>query len=195
MSATAVQRSAPGAWASDACITVQPAWRAVRIDETNRLHVPAGVSLDLTHAAAAIALDIAAERAAARTGEGVLIGCRDNIVAAGEPPSGGWIVGMAGWADGSAGAEQPHVTLHVGGMSTALAISPCWPAEAHAYAISDAQQRWRVVTVIGASCVESRQLADWGAVSGSAVGALAAGTPFRAVRADGRIVLGNGWPN
>jgi thiamine biosynthesis lipoprotein len=178
-----------GESAVDASVFVTPAWRAVEIDDRNRLRVPAGITLDIGSTGTAIGLDLAAERAAARTGGGVLVGNGSNIAVAGDAPEAGWVVAV----DTADGADEV-VTLRTGGMATvARSADVCSAARAGDGRSTASASGWHVVSVIGTSCGEARQLAAWAVMAEPGCPAVAAGAPFRAIRANGTVVCGNGW--
>jgi thiamine biosynthesis lipoprotein len=93
------------------------------------------------------------------------------------------------------------VHLWYGGMATSSTAVRRWRiGDTEAHHIVDprtgtsANSGWRTATVAGPSCVEANVLATWAIVCGPEPGPAAAGTPFRAVRDDGTVLRGNGWP-
>jgi thiamine biosynthesis lipoprotein len=92
-----------------------PGWQ--RVDLRGRqLQVPAGVTLDLSATAKAVACDQAAAQVRDRLGVGVLVGLGGDAASAGPAPDGGWSVLI----EDRAGTKQTEVTLPAG---AALATS------------------------------------------------------------------------
>jgi thiamine biosynthesis lipoprotein len=163
-----------------------PGWRTVRWDAANRrVTVPRGTLLDFGATAKALAADLAAHDAHARTGGGVLVGFSGDISACGEPPEGGWRVRVTD--DHRAGDDRPGqtVTLVDGGLATSSTVVRRWAAST-----------WRTVSVAAADCVAANTAATAAIVRGEAApGWLAAlGLPARLVRPDGSVVTVAAWP-
>jgi thiamine biosynthesis lipoprotein len=181
-----------------------PGWRTVRWDAANRrVTVPRGTLLDFGATAKALAADLAAHDAHARTGGGVLVGFSGDISACGEPPEGGWRVRVTD--DHRAGDDRPGqtVTLVDGGLATSSTVVRRWAAgSAQFHHIIDprsgrpAASTWRTVSVAAADCVAANTAATAAIVRGEAApGWLAAlGLPARLVRPDGSVVTVAAWP-
>ena len=177
-----------------------PGWRTVQLDDDGTVRVPAGVLLDLGATAKALAADLAAERAAASTGGGVLVSIGGDIAVAGEPPVDGWTVGIADSHRTAFADVDEAVTLWRGGLATSSTTVRRWRAgeTTHHHIVDPSTGRstasgWRTVTVAAADCVEANVLSTWGVIHGP-VGAARAGCPYRAVTDAGEVVRGNGWP-
>lgn len=181
-------------------IVTTAGWRCIELDDTGWIRVPAGVLLDVGATAKAFAADLAAERAAIRTGSGVLVSIGGDIAVHGAPPPGGWIVGIADSCHAAFADADEVISLWDGGLATSSTTVRRWPTdrdEQH-HIVDPATGRsaasgWRTVTAAAASCVESNTFATCGVIAGPDVVARS-GWPFRAVADDGGIVRGNGWP-
>jgi FAD:protein FMN transferase len=176
-----------------------PGWRAVRLDDDGTVHVPNGVLLDLGATAKALAADLAAERAAARTGGGVLVSIGGDIALAAEPPANGWTVGIADSHRTNFADVDEIVTLWRGGLATSSTTVRRWCVgdSIHHHIVDPATGRsassgWRTVTVAAGGCVDANVLATWGVIHGPG-GAERAGCPYRAVTDAGAVRRGNGW--
>src|SRR5258708_7353670 len=72
-----------------------PGWRCVEAEAREHTgRVPAGVRLDFGATAKALTADRAAQAITARLGCGVLVNLGGDIAVAGQPPEGGWKVGV-----------------------------------------------------------------------------------------------------
>ena len=179
-----------------------PGWQAVQLHPSGTVVVPCGVCVDLGATAKALAVDLAAEAAASATGDGVLVSVGGDIAVSGPPPPDGWTVGVADSHRTAFDDADEAVTLWYGGLATSSTTVRRWrTGGAVAHHIVDprtgdvARSGWRTVTVAGPSCVEANVLATWAIVCGPAPGPGAAGTPYRAVRDEGTVERGNGWPD
>jgi FAD:protein FMN transferase len=178
-----------------------PGWRAVELDPEGTVVVPAGVRVDLGATAKAMAVDLAAAAAASATCAGVLVSVGGDIAVCGTPPPDGWTVGVADSHRTAFGDADEAVTLWFGGMATSSTTVRRWySGETDTHHIVDprtgasARSGWRTVSVAGPSCIEANVLATWAIVCGPTPGLDPAGTPYRAVRDDGTVLRGNGWP-
>ena len=90
--------------------------------------MPADVMLDLGATAKALAADRAAAAIEAAVGGGVLVNLGGDIRVAGDPPDGGWCVGIAddvGFDASTASIEpQQMVLIHDGGLATSQPPGP-----------------------------------------------------------------------
>jgi len=183
-------------------------WRGVRLDpERTEVQVPAGVLLDLGATAKALAADRAAGAIQAATGCGVLVNLGGDIRVAGDPPDGGWRVGItddAGFDASTASIEPRQVILiNDGGLATSSTLGRAWRrGDADLHHIIDpstgqpARSCWRTVSVAAASCVDAN-IASTAAIlrAERAIGWLdGLGLPARLVRHDGAVVTVAGWP-
>jgi thiamine biosynthesis lipoprotein len=183
-------------------------WRGVRLaPERSQVQVPAGVLLDLGATAKALAADRAAVAIQAATGCGVLVNLGGDLRVAGDPPDGGWRVGIADDAgfDASTASIEPRqvVMISDGGLATSSPLGRAWRrGGADLHHIIDpstgrpARSCWRTVSVAAASCVDAN-IASTAAIlrAERAIGWLdGLRLPARLVRHDGTVVTVAGWP-
>src|SRR6266851_3063264 len=180
--------------ATPLCQPATPAagWQTVEIDPVLcTARVPDGVMLDLGATAKALAADRAASRIAAAVGCGVLVNLGGDISVAGEPPPGGWCVGVID----DLGAD--------GGLATSSTTVRAWrrgiAAFHHIVAPGTglpAQSCWRTVSVAAASCVDANTASTASIIRGEQAPAWLNGLrlPARLVRHDGTVVTAGGWP-
>ena len=183
-------------------------WRRVRLDPDGpEVRVPAGVALDLGATAKALAADRTAAAIQAATGSGVLVNLGGDLRVAGDPPDGGWRVGIADDAgfDASAASIEPRqvVMINDGGLATSSPLGRAWRrGGADLHHIIDpstgrpARSCWRTVSVAAASCVDAN-IASTAAIlrAERAIGWLdGLRLPARLVRHDGTVVTVAGWP-
>jgi len=183
-------------------------WRRVRLDpERAEVQVPAGVLLDLGATAKALAADRAAGAIQAATGCGVLVNLGGDIRVAGDPPDGGWRVGIADDAgfDASTASIEPRqvILINDGGLATSSTLGRAWRrGDADLHHIIEpstgqpARSCWRTVSVAAASCVDAN-IASTAAIlrAERAIGWLdGLRLPARLVRHDGAVVTVAGWP-
>jgi thiamine biosynthesis lipoprotein len=183
-------------------------WRRVTLDlDRSEVLLPAGVLLDLGATAKALAADQAATRIAGQTGCGVLVNLGGDISVAGDPPDGGWPVGIADDAgfDSVPGTMRTRqvVVIRDGGLATSSVLGRTWQrGGTRLHHIIDpatgrpAHSCWRTVSVAAATCVAANIASTTAIIRGErAVGWLAGhGLPARLVRHDGTTVLTGGWP-
>jgi thiamine biosynthesis lipoprotein len=183
-------------------------WRRVELDRSQpAVRVPAGILLDLGATAKALAADRAAAAIQAATGCGVLVNLGGDIRVAGDPPDGGWRVGIADDAgfDTSTASIEPRQVVMVsdGGLATSSTLGRTWRrggADLH-HIIDPATGRparscWRTVSVAAASCVDANIASTAAILRGErAIGWLdGLRLPARLVRADGSVVTVADWP-
>lgn len=180
-------------------------WRSVEFDAAQRtVRIPAGVMLDLGATAKALAADLAAEAIWSRLGCGVLVNLGGDIAIAGQPPDGGWRVGVEdGVAAVAAGQSAPVVAITGGGVATSGTAFRRWRrgnSELHHIVVPStgrpADAYWAAVSVAAATCVDANTASTASIIRGrSAVAWLAGlGLPARLVRPDGFAVTTGGWP-
>ena len=183
-------------------------WRGVLLDTARQeVTVPDGVLLDLGATAKALAADRAAARIAAAVGCGVLVNLGGDISVAGQPPEGGWLVGVADDATfdtTTATVEVRQVIVIVdGGLATSSVLGRAWQrGDERLHHIIDprtgmpAQSCWRTVSVAAASCVDANIASTAAILRG--VRAVAwldrLRLPSRLAGTDGSIVTVAGWP-
>jgi thiamine biosynthesis lipoprotein len=183
-------------------------WRRVALDAGRQeVTIPDGVLLDLGATAKALAADRAAARIAAATGCGVLVNLGGDISVAGQPPAGGWLIGIADAASfdtTTASVETAQaVTIRDGGLATSSVLGRAWQrGAARLHHIIDprtgmpAQSCWRTVSVAAATCVDAN-IASTAAILRGAHAVAWLGRlrlPARLVRHDGSVVTVAGWP-
>jgi thiamine biosynthesis lipoprotein len=183
-------------------------WRKVELDmRRQRVRVPAGILLDLGATAKALAADRAAAAIHTAVGGGVLVNLGGDIRVTGDPPEGGWRVGIADDAgfDTSTASIEPRqvVTIRDGGLATSSPLGRTWRRDgAELHHIIDpstgcpASSCWRTVSVAAASCVDANVASTAAILRGErAIGWLAElRLPARLVRYDGGTVTVAGWP-
>jgi thiamine biosynthesis lipoprotein len=179
-----------------------PGWRVVEVDrDAGTLRVPDGVELDLGATAKAFAADRCAERAAQLCGCGVLVGLGGDIAVAGEPPAGGWVVGIAD--DHAAARPETAVAIREGGLATSSTTVRRWHSRDGAvHHVIDprtgrpAETCWRTVSVAAASCLDANVASTASIVLGDdAPGWLEdRALDARLVRHDGDVVTTCRWP-
>jgi thiamine biosynthesis lipoprotein len=186
--------------AGSACV---PGWKTIELDEAGQtVRVPAGVELDLGATAKALAADRCARAAATAAGCGVLVGLGGDFAAAGDPPAGGWPIGIA---DDHARLPDPRstVAMFAGGMATSSRMVRRWrSASLDLHHLIDprsgrpARTPWRTVSVAGRCCVEANCASTAALILGEAATAWLAvrRLPARLVREAGAVVLIAGWP-
>jgi thiamine biosynthesis lipoprotein len=183
-------------------------WRRVELDRDQlTVRVPAGILLDLGATAKALAADRAAVAIEAATGGGVLVNLGGDLRVAGNPPAGGWRVGIADDADfdASTASVRPRqaVTIGDGGLATSSTLGRAWRrggAELH-HIVDPATGRparayWRTVSVAAANCAGANIAATAAIVRGGrAIRWLEdLRLPARLVRHDETVVTTAGWP-
>jgi thiamine biosynthesis lipoprotein len=179
-----------------------PGWRSLELNQTTgTLRVPVGTLVDLGATAKALTADRIARRVFETLGCGVLVSLGGDISTAGEPPPGGFLVGLA---DVSGAADAPEtVAIESGALATSGIASRQWKLGHHdVHHIVDPKTGlppkllWRTVTVAAATCVDANAATTGSVVKG--VGAVewlsTLRLPARLVAADGHIVRIAGWP-
>ena len=179
-------------------------WREIELDdEAATLRLPEGVELDLGATAKALAADTIAEEAAVATGCGVLISIGGDIAVAGEPPLGGWVVGIDD--DHATPPDQvaTRISLSSGGLASSGTRVRRWrTALGELHHILDprtgapAAGTWTTVSVAAGSCLEANAASTAAVVLGEAAPSWLCdrGLPSRLAGADGRVLALAGWP-
>jgi len=193
---------APRAWQ----FVAVEGWRAVELDRTRRtLRVPAGVELDLGSTGKALIVDLAT-RAAAETltdGGGVLVSIGGDMMTAGRPPRGGWIVQLAEDSSAPLDPATPVVAVHDGALATSSTTVRRWLARGElVHHLIDprtgrpADGPWRSATVVAADCVTANTAATAAIVLGDSAAAWLEqrSLPARLVGRDGSVSYISGWP-
>jgi thiamine biosynthesis lipoprotein len=195
-----------GELASDTSELTGPAdpaagWQCVDFDPGEMtVRVPGGVMLDLGATAKALASDMAAEAIWDRLGCGVLVNLGGDIAIAGQPPEGGWRIGVD---DGVTRAEQACVAVEAGGIATSSPAVRGWrrgTRDLHHIVVPTTGQPadicWTAVSVAAATCVDANTASTASIIRGlAAQGWLQSlRLPARLARPDGRVVTTGGWP-
>jgi thiamine biosynthesis lipoprotein len=181
-----------------------PGFRHLHLDRKRRAaRIPQGVRLDLGSSAKALLADRAATHIADALGSGSLVSVGGDIAVAGDPPPGGWAIGIA--VDSSAGADEADqvVAIRQGGVASSSPEVRSWQmgTERVHHIVDPATGRtaaphWRLVSATGASCVDANALTTAALVWGDrAVETLRPfGQPIRLLRHDGKVFTLGGWP-
>lgn len=183
-------------------------WRGVILDHDRReLRLPPGVALDLGATAKALAADRAAASIAAAIGCGTLVNLGGDISVAGDPPDGGWLVGIAddaGFDTAQADMRpQQFVTIGDGGLATSSVLGRAWRRgeDLLHHILLPATGRpvrscWRTASVAAATCVDANIASTAAIVRAERAAGWLAGLrlPARLVRNDGSVVKTGGWP-
>jgi FAD:protein FMN transferase len=183
-------------------------WRRVELDLDRReVTVPARVALDLGATAKALAADRAAAAIEAAIGGGVLVNLGGDIRVAGDPPDGGWRVGIADdvGCDVSLADIEPRQVIMIrdGGLATSSPLGRAWrrgDVDLHHIVVPatglPARSCWRTASVAAASCVDAN-IASTAAILRAEQAPRwldGLGLPARLVRHDGSTVTVGGWP-
>lgn len=180
-----------------------PGWHAVAVDRRRMtVSVPPAVELDFGATAKAHCADRAAARAASLTGQGVLVGLGGDVAAAGEPPPGGWPVGIADDHAAPAGSLHCTVAIRGGGLATSSTTVRRWSrdgVELH-HVVDPRRGRpasvvWRTVSVAASRCLDANIASTAALVLGQAAPEWLEdrGLPSRLVSAEGRVLTLGGW--
>jgi thiamine biosynthesis lipoprotein len=140
-------------------------------------------------------------------GGGVLVNLGGDLRVAGDPPDGGWRVGIAddvGFDASTASIEPRQVVLiRDGGLATSSTLGRAWRrdgADLHHIIVPatgrPADSCWRTVSVAAASCVGANIASTAAILRGGPAPRWLAGLllPARLVRHDGSTVTTGGWP-
>jgi thiamine biosynthesis lipoprotein len=179
-----------------------PGWQRVSFDGST-VEVPAGVQLDLGATAKAWAADVAARRAAAAVGCGVLVGLGGDIAVAGPAPTSGWIIGLADWHGASDADVSGTIRIECGGVATSSTTVRRWArGSQQLHHLIDprtgrpAEEVWRTVSVAAASCVDANTASTAAVVQGLRAPEWLArrDLPARLVDREGSVLCVGGWP-
>jgi FAD:protein FMN transferase len=181
-----------------------PGWWVIELDdERQTIELPPGVHLDLGATAKAFAADWAATSIAASLRCGVLVNLGGDVAVAGEPPEGGWPIGIA---DNSAVAPDEVdtvVAIYAGGLASSGTGTRAWRRAGRlVHHLIDpatgapAEPYWRLVSATGPTCVAANAASTAAVIWGpDAIGNLAAmNVPARLVDLNGTVHRTGGWP-
>jgi len=183
-------------------------WQTVELDaERHTVRVPDAVMLDLGATAKALAADRAAARIHGAVGCGVLVNLGGDIRVAGEPPAGGWRVGILddlAYAPPRAHDEPSQaVIIRDGGLATSSTQARAWQRGGtrlhHIIAPRTglpADSCWRTVSVAAATCVDANTASTAAVLRGERAPQWLdeLRLPARLVRRDGTTLIVGGWP-
>ena len=169
------------------------------------LHI-GGTVLD-SYTSISLTADRAAARIAATVGCGALVNLGGDISVAGQPPEGGWPVGVADDATfdtttATVEARQVIVIMD-GGLATSSVLGRAWQrGDEQLHHIIDprtgmpAQSCWRAVSVAAGSCVDANIASTAAILRGERAIAWLARLrlPARLTGTDGSVVTVAGWP-
>ena len=180
------------------------AWQRIELDRERRTaRIPDGVELDLGATAKALAADRTARAAAEATDDGVIVSLGGDVAVAGDPPEGGWSVGVADDHAAPFPENGPAVGIRSGGLATSGTCVRSWTtATGRAHHIIDprkgtpADTPWRTVSVVAASCVDANTASTAAMVLGddAPVWLDQRRLPARLVRNDGSVMCVADWP-
>jgi thiamine biosynthesis lipoprotein len=180
-----------------------PDWRRVEIHRDHHaIRIPLGLALDLGSTAKALAADRAADRAATSTGTGVLVALGGDVAVAGDPPAGGWTVGIA---EDHAAVAEPGETVSIasGGLATSSTTVRRWSrGDVPVHHVLDprtglpASVIWRTVSVCAATCVDANAASTAAIILGEQAREWLArrSLPARLVGRDGEVIRVARWP-
>jgi thiamine biosynthesis lipoprotein len=179
-------------------------WRSIGLDESSGVvSMPSGIELDLGATAKALAADRGATVAAEAARAGVLVSLGGDVAAAGDAPAHGWPVLVAEDHAAPIDSAGPVVAMWSGGLASSSTTLRRWSSSAgELHHVLDprtgapAEDRWRVVTVAAASCVDANVASTAAIVLGNEAPRwlVKRGLPSRLVGADGEVAYVGGWP-
>lgn len=179
-----------------------PGWRTIAVDRAaGTVTIAPGTILDLGATAKAAAADRIARLAADRGGCGVMVALGGDVAMAGDPPAGGFPVGIAEAHHAPRCAETVAVTS--GGIATSGITVRRWTVgDTVVHHIVDpstglpAMPVWRTVTVAAATCMEANAASTAAVVKGEAAmeWLVSLGLPARLVSARGDMLRTPWWP-
>jgi len=163
------------------------AWQRIELDRERRTaRIPDGAELDLGATAKALAADLGGD-----------------VAVAGDPPEGGWSVGVADDHAAPFPENGPAVGIRSGGLATSGTCVRSWTtATGRAHHIIDprkgtpADTPWRTVSVVAASCVDANTASTAAMVLGDDAPDWLdqRRLPARLVRNDGSVMCVADWP-
>jgi FAD:protein FMN transferase len=181
-----------------------PGFRHLQLDHARHTaRIPTGVRLDLGSSAKALLADRSAARVAEALGSGALISIGGDVAVSGEPPPEGWPIGIAVDSATRPDDVDQVVAIRRGGLASSSTDVRTWRmGSAQVHHIVDpvtgcsSSPYWRLVSVVGASCVDANALSTAAVVWGDR--ALELLRPFgqavRLLRHDGEVFVLGGWP-
>jgi thiamine biosynthesis lipoprotein len=181
-----------------------PGWQCIELDADRRmLRLPPAVHVDLGSSAKAFAVDQAAKVIADASGSGVLVNVGGDIAVSGEPPVGGWRVGLAPSASAAPRDTEQVISIRAGGLASSGTTVRTWRrGDRTLHHIVDprtgdvAVSDWLLVSVAAPSCLLANAGSTAAIVDSS--GAIDRLTrmqlPARLVAHDATVTTLGGWP-
>jgi thiamine biosynthesis lipoprotein len=177
-----------------------PRWHAVHLNPSaRRVEVPRGTRLDLGASAKAHAADTVATMLADTLPGGFLVNLGGDIAVAGQPPRGGWAIGI----DDASGHQLQVVTSEGQAVATSSTQRRAWQGDdgPHHHIVDPRTGRtavtvWAQVSCAGATCLEANAASTASIILGEDAPEwlVSQGIPARLDDVDGRVVLTPGWP-
>jgi len=181
-----------------------PGFRHLHLDpQRSAVRIPKGVRLDLGSSAKALLADRAAAHIADKLGSGALVSVGGDVAVAGEAPPEGWAIGIAVESSAEADDVDQVVAIRRGGLASSSTDVRSWrmgSEQVHHIVDPDTGRSsspyWRLVSAVGASCVDANALSTAAVVWGErALERLAPfGQAVRLLRIDGEVFTIGGWP-
>lgn len=165
--------------------------------------IPEDVLLDLGSSAKAFGADRASALIADTLGLGVLVNIGGDIAVNGEPPPGGWPIGIAVDSATRPGETGHRVAIGQGGLASSSAEVRRWMSgKGPVHHIVDpatgfsSSNDWALVSACGPTCVDANALSTAAIVWGQrAIERLQPfGQAVRLLRHDGAVFTLGGWP-
>ena len=177
-------------------------WKTIELDiPAGTVRIPAHTQLDLGATAKAWAADRVADRVFGLLGCGVLVSLGGDVAVAGDPPPGGFRIGLSDVSGGP--PTGGSVAISSGGLATSgIAVRQWRFGGRQVHHIIDpatslpVRPMWRTVSVAAASCVDANTASTAAMVKGpEAMAWLAArNLPSRLVEWDGTVSCIADWP-
>jgi thiamine biosynthesis lipoprotein len=151
-----------------------PGWQTIGWDpRSRRVYRPVGVTLDLGATAKAVCADRAALIVANTFGCGALVSIGGDLSIAGQPPEGGWAVGVSDISSTAVETVHEVVALESGGLATSGTAARSWRRNgAPMHHLVDpctglpVVSPWRTVAVAAATCLDANIAATAAVIKG-----------------------------
>jgi len=185
-------------------VYTSPGWQMIDLDAgAGTVRIPPGARLDLGATAKAFAADLAAARAYAAAGQGVLVSLGGDIAVAGAAPLEGWTIRITDDCRSAFDAPGQTIAIRSGGVATSSTTVRRWMrGGATLHHILDpatglpAPEHWRTVSVAAGSCTDANIASTAAIVLGDRAPAWLAERrlPARLVGVDELVLCVAGWP-
>lgn len=183
-------------------------WTSLELDATTRtVRAPRGTLLDFGATAKALASDRVAAEVVSALGCAAVVSLGGDVAVAGEPPEGGFAVGIADTCAPGPGQApsrvQTTVVISSGAVATSGILARRWSrGGTWVHHIVDpstgapADPVWRTVSVAGATCVDANAASTAAIVQGvdGPEWLESLGMAARLVHLNGDVVHTGGWP-